>query len=317
MDIALIIVAALVLGGLIFMLIYTYPISVRVYREQLVRTEADKWGRVCSAPDNEEQMAMWEAGNAWAQQYRDRIREVQITHDGLDLYGEYFDFGGHRCVLILPGRCECLRYSYYFADPYRAAGLNVLVVDTRCHGKSGGVYNTIGVKEAGDVLAWSRFIVDELGCDEVWYHGICIGMAAGIFAIVDKDCPAEVRGFINDGCFVTFRETFKRHMIQDHRPRFPVLDLVMLHIWRHTGTNVYRQTPLSVIDKIPSDKRVLFLYGELDAYSIPRLSRRLFAACSATDKRISWFPRGCHSHLRLNNTPEYDGAIIDFLKENA
>ena len=34
------------------------------------------------------------------------------------LIGEYFDFGKDRCVIILPGRCESLMYSYYFAPPY-------------------------------------------------------------------------------------------------------------------------------------------------------------------------------------------------------
>lgn len=305
----------LAVSGLAAMLIYTYPISKRVYREQLVRTTPEKWGRVCSAPENEEQLAMWNAGIAWADAHRDRVRDVHIESDGFQLYGEYFDFGAKRCVLILPGRCESLVYSYYFAPPYQKAGFNVLVVDTRCHGKSDGTYNTIGVKESHDVLAWSAFAHDTLGNDEVWYHGICIGTASGIFAITDKACPAYVKGFVTEGCFVSFRETFKRHMIADKRPLFPVLDLVMMHINRHTGTNVYRDTPLDAIRRVPQTARVLFLYGEHDIFSIPEKSKKLFAACSATDKKLVWFGKGGHSHLRINNTEDYDNAIINFFGE--
>ena len=312
--IVLIVVAALLLGGLVAMLMYTYPISKNVYRQQLVRTSPDKWGRVCSAPENEEQMAMWNAGVAWAEQYRDRVTEVQIENDGFDLYGEYFDFGADRCVIILPGRCESLMYSYYFAPPYREAGFNVLVIDTRCHGKSSGIYNTIGVKESSDVIAWSKLMHERFGNAEVWYHGICIGTAAGIFALTDPRCPEYVRGFVTEGCFVSFRETFKRHMMVDKRPLFPALDLVMLHINRHTGTNVYRDKPLSAIRRIKADARVLFLYGEKDVFSIPKKSRQLFENCSAVDKKLVWFDRGGHSHLRINNTERYDNEIIEFFK---
>ena len=314
-TIVLIILAVLLLGGLAFMFIYTYPISKRVYKTQLVRTEPEKWGRVCSAPENEEQLQMWNAGIEWANQYREKVIEVETQNDGFKLYGEYFDFGGDKCVIILPGRCESLVYSYYFAAPYEKAGFNVLVVDTRCHGKSDGIYNTIGVKESGDVIAWSKLLHEQFGNKEVWYHGICIGTASAIFAITKKDCPEYVKGFVTEGCFVSFRETFKRHMIADKRPLFPVLDLVMLHINRHTKTNVYRNKPITAIKKVPSEKRVLFLYGKQDIFSIPQKSQLLFDACSANDKKLVWFEKGGHSHLRINNTQEYDNAIINFFKD--
>lgn len=312
--IILIIIAVLLLGGLVFMFIYTLPISKRVYETQLVRTEPEKWGRVCSAPENEEQLNMWNTGVAWAQENRASIREVEIENDGFKLYGEYFDFGADRCVIILPGRCESLMYSYYFAPPYKEAGFNVLCIDTRCHGKSDGIYNTIGVKECRDVIAWSKLMHDEFNNNEIYYHGICIGTAAGIFAITDKDCPDYVKGFVTEGCFVSFRETFKQHMIYEKRPLFPVLDLVMLRINKCTGTNVYKDKPISAIKKVGNDKRVLFLYGEKDVFSLPEKSQKLFDACSAEDKKLVWFSRGGHSHLRINNREKYDSEIIEFFK---
>lgn len=308
------IVVFLVVSGLVFMLIYTYPISKRVYQTQLVRTDKEKWGRVCSAPQNEEQFAMWNLGIEWADQNREYVKEVQIENDGFKLFGEYFDYGADRCVIIIPGRCESLIYSYFFAPPYQKAGFNILVVDTRCHGKSDGTYNTIGVKESRDIIAWSKFVNEQFHNKEVWYHGICIGTASAIFAMINKDCPDFVKGFVTEGCFVSFRETFKRHMIVDKRPLFPVLDLVMLHINHNTGTNVYKDKPINAIKKIKKDARVLFLYGEKDVFSLPEKSKKLFAACSAEDKKIVWFDKGGHSHLRINNTEKYDNAIIDFFK---
>ena len=306
--------AVLILGGFAAMLAFTVPLSKKVYHDNLVRTSPEKWGRVCSAPDNEEQVAMWNAGLEWAKPRMDRCREVAIVNDGLNLYGEYFDFGHDRCVIILPGRCECLIYSYYFAAPYEKAGCNVLVIDSRCHGKSDGKYTSAGVKESSDVAAWARFARDELGCRDIWFHGICIGTAAGVYAMNRSDCPDCVKGLVTEGCFVSLRETFKRHMIADKRPLFPVLDLIMLHLNRATGINIYRDTPINAMKKLDKKYRLLFLYGEKDIFSIPEMSKKLFTACAAEDKKLVWFDKGGHSHLRINNTEKYDDTIVTFLK---
>lgn len=307
------VVLAVALGGLIFMLIYTYPIAKNVYEDQLVRTSADKWGRRCSFPDDAEQVHMWNDGVAWADTHRDRMQELQIENDGLKLFGEYYDFGSDRCVIILPGRCESLMYSYYFAPPYEKAGFNVLVIDTRCHGKSDGKYNTIGVKESNDVLLWAKLIHEKFGNREIYFHGICIGTSSALFALNADRCPDYLKGFVTEGCYISFPETFKRHMIALKRPIFPVLQWAMLQIYRHTGTNVYKYKPITAIRKIRPDCRVLFLYGEKDIFSIPEKSRQLFNACIAKDKTLVWFEKGGHSHLRINNTEKYDRAIIEFL----
>lgn len=306
------IIIGFLLAGLVIMLVKTVPISKKVYFDQLVRTSPEKWGRVCSAPENEEQLAMWNSGCLWAEENAEYISEVHIQNDGFDLYGEFFDFGSEKCVIILPGRCECLKYSYFYAEPYKKAGFNVLVVDTRCHGRSGGTYNTIGVKESDDLIKWVGFLEKEFGTKEIYFHGICIGSVSGLLALTKRRCPDTVKGMVCDGCFVSFRETFKRHMIADNRPLFPVLDLVMLWIKIYAGTNVMRYSPIKLVKRV-ENMRMLFLFGEKDIFSVPEKSRRLFNACTAEEKKLVWFEKGGHSHLRINNPEQYDTAITEFL----
>lgn len=309
------VLGAILLGGLLFMLRYTNSIAKRVYEDQLVRTSPEKWGRTCSFPDDVEQVQMWNDGIAWAERNRSRITELEIENEGFRLVGQYFDFGAKRCVIILPGRCESLVYSYYFAPPYEQAGFNVLVVDTRCHGLSDGKYNTIGVQESKDMLAWAELVHKRFDNGEIYFHGICIGTSSGLFALEASRCPEYLKGLVTEGCYISFPETFRRHMMALNRPRFPVLPLAMRQIYRHTGTNVYKQKPITAIKKIRPDCRILFLYGEKDIFSIPRKSRQLFEACASKDKKLVWFEKGGHSHLRINNTQQYDQAIIDFFGE--
>lgn len=310
--IPLLIVAFLIVSGLVVMLIKTVPISKKVYRDQLVKTEPEKWGRVCSCPENEEQQSMWDEGCLWASARADKKQDVHIINEGLNLYGEYYNFTDKkRCVIILPGRCECLKYSYYFAPAYEESEYNVLVIDSRAHGKSDGKYNTVGVGESRDLIAWVKFVEEKFGIEEIYLHTICVGTASAMIALSSGKCPQSVKGLVTEGCFVSFRETFKQHMIDAKRPLFPVLDLVMLQILFNTKTNVYKTAPIKLVGKIK--QRVLFLYGEKDIFSLPQKSKLLFSKCKSEDKQVVWFDKGGHSHLRINNKEKYDNAIKDFL----
>lgn len=301
------------LSGIVFMLIKTSGIAKKVYSFLLVRETPEKWLRVCSAPDNDEQVAMWNDGLSWAEKNRDRMKEVEIVSEGLHLFGELYNFGSEDCVIIFPGRCECLKYSYHYAPPYERSGVNVLVIDTRCHGMSDGKYATIGVGESRDAIAWAKYLHDKEGMKRIFFHGVCIGGATSIFAAASPELPGYVTAMVNEGCFVNFRESFKNHMIVDKRPVFPVLDEIMIEIYRKTGVNVLRDAPIKAARKahIP----VLFIFGEKDVYSVPDKSRKLIAAYAGENKRVKWLPSGGHSHLRINNTEEYDNAVISFMKE--
>ena len=302
-----------VLGGLGAMLYITVPIAKRVYFEQLVKTSDEKWGRVCSAPDNEEQLAMWNAGIEWAEPHKAVMKEVEIENDGLKLYGEYYDFGSDNCAIILPGRCECLIYSYYFVEPYRRAGMNVLVIDSRCHGKSDGKYSTIGLGESEDIKAWIRYMEKEFAIKSFWLHGICIGSGGALLAAKSEDIAEKIGGIVLEGCFVDFRESFKQHMITDNRPIFPVLDLVMHNIKRYAGVDVMKIAPIKLVKHIHCP--ILFLFGRQDKFSIPPKSVKLFGACASEEKKLVWFDEGCHSHLRINNTEQYDDSIVEFVEK--
>ena len=174
----------------------TWPIAKKVYHNILVRTGPEKWTRANSYPPNPEHTRMFDLGMDWARENEARKRPVSIENEGLKLAGEYFDFGHKRCAIIFPGRTESLYYSYYFAQPYAEAGCNILVVDSRAHGLSEGKYNYCSTREWSDVIAWSRFAHDQLGCSDVVLHGICVGGAAVVLAAAKPDFPAYVSGIL-------------------------------------------------------------------------------------------------------------------------
>lgn len=310
--ILIIVLAVLIIGGFIAMLVITMPIAEKVYKTNLVKKEKEEWGRCCSALENEEQLTMWNTGIAWAETVKDKKTDVHIVNDGLNLYGEYYDFGYDRAVIILPGRCECLMYSYFYAISYAQAKTNILVIDTRAHGLSDGEFNTIGEKESGDVDKWIELLENEFNIHKIILHSICVGSSTALIEAVYGKHKDLIKAVITDGCYVTFAESFKQHIIDTNHPWFPVNYLVMYKIYNATGTNVYKNPPIKLVKKLNCDMMVMA--GKLDKFSLPSKTQKLYDACCAKNKKLVWFEKGAHSHIRINNVEQYDRAVIDFME---
>lgn len=302
----------IVAGALFFFgILPTMIMSYVIYHVLLVRNKPEKWGRECSIPEDEEYRQMFDEGLEWNELYKDKKKEVEITSEGYKLVGEYFDFGASKAVIIIAGRMESLLYDYYFAEPYRKSGYNVLVIDNRAHGLSEGKHNSLGQKEYKDILAWGKLLHDTFGNRGVVLHGICIGSAAALFALTDKNCPDYMEAMVAEGMYTTFYESFKNHMIEDKHPLFPFALEVMLHIRIFSGVNVLTNGPIKRIDKL--DRPILFLHSKMDTFSLPEKAEELFEKCSGK-KKIVWYNRGAHSRIRANNKKEYDEAIESFLQ---
>ncbi len=298
----------------LIMLFFILPLIIiahYVFRQQMVRTSKDKWKRGCSATDNEEQVRMYDEGLVWASQYKDKIIEVSIKNEGLNLVGEYFDFGYDKCVIILQGRTESLLYCYYYAEPYKDLGYNILVVDSRAHGLSDGKYNCAGLKEYKDIIEWTKYIKKRFNIKKFLIHGICIGSATGLYAITESglDC---YEGIIADGMYTTFYETFKNHMIDEKRRVHPFIDIMLVIMRIRCGVNIKNKGPIKSIKKL--DLPILFLYSLEDKFSLPEKSQLLYDLCPS-EKEIVWFEKGAHSHIRINNKEKYDESIKTFVKK--
>ena len=309
-----IILLAFIASGVLFWISTFFIIAGVVYRILLVRTSPEKWSRDCSIDDEKEQKAMYAEGNAWYEKYSDKISTVKIVSDGFNLCGEYADFGFDKAVIIIAGRTEGCKYSYYFAEPYRASGYNVLVIDNRCHGMSEGKYVSLGLKEYRDIIRWAEMLHDRYNNQKIVIHGICIGSATALYALTAEECPSYLSGMVADGMYVDFRESIKNHMIEQKRKNIKIcLCLLTLYFKICTGKRMVKQGPINCIDKL--NKPILFIYSKKDIYSVPEKGQLLYDKCVA-EKELVWFDYGAHSKVRINNTEKYDNAVTSFLNKS-
>lgn len=305
------IVGGFLLSGIGFYLFAMIFAANRVYILTLKRESKAHWGREVSF-DDEEHIKMDNEGMAWNRANIDKKQDVHIVSKGLNLYGEYYDFGSDKCVMVLSGRTESLRYGYYFAKPYSEYGLNVLVVDPRAHGESDGEFNTVGFEESGDALEWVKFLHEEKGITSVVFHGICIGAAGGVFALTSPKAPQYIDGIVTEGMFVNFGESVNNHLKERNKQFFLLLDFIDMWMRLHTGHSM-KYGPIDVMDKM--EKPILMLQSREDKYSTPHNAQKLYDKCTSQKKKLVYFEKGAHSLVRVNATEKYDGEIKLFLSD--
>ena len=313
MKIFLIILISLLAIFILFVAIPTLIIARYVYNKQLVRNNKEKWARECSCPTNAEQVIMWDTSMKFKDDFKDYATDVSINNEGFNLVGQYYDFGGKDAVIFISGRAECLYYALYYAKPYQENKINVLVIDSRSHGNSDGKYNTVGLLEEKDIIAWAKFLHDEKNNNKILLHGICIGSATSLYAITDKDAPDYFAGMIADGMYKSFYDTFKHHMKDLKKPTFPTLQLMRRKLRKISGKDIVNYSPYTEITKL--EKPLLMLHSEKDIFSLPEQAKELFERCKTSDKQLIFFPKGAHSHVRINNTIKYDEEVTKFIKK--
>ena len=299
-------------SGILLWIVSFFVASWCVYNATLRRRSKETWSREMPADIDPQQKPMYEAGLAWSEENAACKHDVHIVREGMNLYGEYYDFGSKKCVMVLSGRTESLKYGYYFGIPYTRHGYNVLVVDPRGHGLSDGEFNTVGFEESRDAMEWVRYLQAAHGVEQVVFHGICIGAAGGMLALTSGECPDCVVGIVTEGMFPNFYESVRNHMIERKKPTFVTLDLVDMWMKHYTGHSM-KVGPIDVIHRLHVP--LLMLHSREDAYSTPAYAQRLYDLAGTEKKTLCWFDRGRHSMLRITDTERYDTAIQQFLTE--
>ena len=285
-----------------------FIIPYAIYSAHLRRFDKKQWSRECSSSEPL-QIEMHASAMDWREENIEYLHEVHIVNEGLNLYGEYLDFGFKKAAIIVPGRTEGLCYGYYFAKPYKEMGYNILTIDQRAHGLSDGEYNTVGFDEHRDLIAWMKLLHDEYGIESIVFHGICIGSSCCMFALTSENCPDYVEGMVSEGMYPTFGDSFKNHMTNCGGPALalPLIDAVMK---LHTGYSMM-YGPIHVIGSLK--KPLLMLHSKEDIYSLPETAQVLYDTCTSEQKSLVWFEKGAHSRLRITDTDLYDSSICSFL----
>ena len=245
---------------------------------------------------------------------RDREYEpVTIrSREGLTLSGRYYHVAeGAPVAICFHGyRSSGLTDFCGGCDLSFSMGHNVLLVDQRAHGKSGGRTISFGIKERQDLLCWVRYAVERFGKDvKILLYGISMGGATVLMA-AELDLPENVKAIVADCPYSSPLDIILQVGKSMPIPGWLIKPFVIL------GAKVYGGFDLRETDCIRSVREagvpILLIHGEADTFVPCEMSK---AICSAAPDKVTLhtFPGAEHGVSYLVDTPRYHRITAAFL----
>lgn len=220
-------------------------------------------------------------------------------------------------VILLHGIGDNREGMMGFAQLFLSKGYSILAPDSRAQGASGGAFPTYGIKEAGDVRAWYKWLEarDRPQC----VYGMGESMGAAILLQALKTTP--FCAIVAESPFASFRQIAYIRVGQFFHAgswlgRFalrPAVELGFLYGRLSGGVNLAAASPEEAVvgTRVP----ILLIHGLADKNIPPSQSERIRARNPA-DITLWEVPNAAHCGA-VNAAPaEFDLRVIALFVQN-
>ncbi len=239
---------------------------------------------------------------------------VSVTaRDGLHLVGRYYHFRDGAPVMLLfhgyrgNGRRE-------FAGNNRIAaqlGLNVIAVDERAHGKSGGHTISFGIKERYDCLCWADYAAERFGNETpIILSGVSMG-AATVLMASSLPMPDSVKAVIADCPYSSPKAIIQKVSRDVKLPPKLAYPFVVIGALVFGRFRIWQSSPLKEVRK--TNLPILLFHGDADRFVPCQMSEEIFDACAGGGELVI-VPGAGHALSYFSDTQLYVGKVSAFLK---
>lgn len=249
------------------------------------------------------------------------------SQDGIPLKGWWLPAQGtaHGNVVLAHGKDVNRSHMLPRASFLVRNGYNVLDIDLRDHGESGGWYISPGYLEARDILGAVDYVRQRGERAPIAVLGHSYGAVAALFATAQSP---EITAAISDGAFASGTELLAnvtRHYIHNTSTPLWARALLLLSecpgVQRATTLTYYLRTGVylgpEVNSVIPAVTRihqpVLFISGERDWISPTENARGMFSALPSTQKFLLVVTNAGHNTTYKSAPSQYERAVLEFL----
>lgn len=245
-----------------------------------------------------------------------KVEDVYVTSkDGLELYGRWIPAENPKGTILLAHGYKSTPYIDFslVLDVYHNLGMNMLIPDQRCHGKSEGKYITFGVKEWQDMACWVEYHNSNFGNYPLILSGLSMG-ASTVLYMADENLPANVKGMIADCGFTSaYAIIGKVFRSVTHLPAWPFLWVTDLCARTFGGFSLKQKDTRVTLrhSKYP----VMLAHGLADDFVPCEMSRETYAAC-VSPKELLLVEKAGHGYSFLKDRERYTQTVTAFLQRN-
>ena len=236
-----------------------------------------------------------------------------VSHDGLRLFARYYHHDDAAPLQIL---CHGYKGTVFRdfcggSKLARQAGHNILAIDQRAHGESGGRTISFGINERLDLMAWLRYAVERFGSEKpIIVSGVSMG-AATVLMASELELPENVKGIVAD-CPYSSPYAIIRKVCGDMKlPAGLAMPFVKLSARLIGGFDLCACSATEAVKnaKVP----ILLIHGEDDRFVPCDMSREI--AKNSPLIRFETFPHAGHGLSFIEDEERYTRLCDEFFAE--
>ena len=212
-------------------------------------------------------------------------------------------------ILLFHGISANKGYMLSEAYEFRRLGYNVMLVDLRGHGNSGGNYTTTGVKESEEVKLAYDYALQQ-GNKNIFLYGVSMGAVIIMKAI--SDYSLQPAGIILEMPFASLHDHLKARARTLGFPEEPFGFLVTFWVGMERGFNGFKHRTCLYAAKVNCP--VLMQSGALDNYVQRGETERVYSHIASQKKKLVVYEHASHESLLGNEPIKWKKEVSDFLQ---
>jgi pimeloyl-ACP methyl ester carboxylesterase len=237
-----------------------------------------------------------------------------VTDDGISIDGWYIPAANGAdasapTFIVAPGwksnKSEVLKYAPFFHDRY-----NLVILDLRNQGRSGGDVTTWGVREKLDIKAMVDWLERTKNPAWIGATGNSMGAATVLAAAADDE---RIRALVLDSMHADVTNTFADGIANErHLPGLPTAWAILGLSTQRSGADIPSANPVKNVGRM-GDRPVLLIHGTNDILdTVDHAAKPNLAAAEAAGVPVTmqYCQDGGHGGL-VNKCPDQWQAWVD------
>jgi len=247
-----------------------------------------------------------------------RKEDVSVgSKNNYRLYGTYIkNPNPTKNTIILIHEFSGSRYTALkYLDIYIDKGFNVLIYDSRNHGRSGGTNITFGFSEKYDLDRWVTFISNKNKGGIIGVHGIDLGASAALLHSSLNEYSKQVSFYISDSSFSNLKQVLTLKLKETYKINNPLaVEFILFYTERVNKLNnqyTFKEaSPINYVKDVTTP--ILFIHGENDT-NIPKSMSEDLYNLKRTSKSIYIAPKAEHITSFQSNEEVYKDKVYKFI----